>query len=682
MLAIVIGKLHPLLVHLPIGILILAFAMECMSRFNKYEYLKKAVSFTLGIGFLSAILASFTGWIMPKEGAFDEALLGKHFWFAISLTIGLGLLYILEKRRDHTKLGKFFFPLFVLNIILLSITGHFGGSLTHGSNYLFESAAAPTVMVTNAEDLYVYQDIIQPILKKKCTSCHNPEKIKGELIMTTEEGLKKGGKEGAIFVSGNAAESTMLQRVHLPKVEKKHMPPDGKVQLSNNEIKLIEWWINQGANFENKVKETEQPEAIKTILTKYQTATQVNSSNVKEVNVNALHGLIENGVHVYPTGPDSKLYSISMAYDKALTKSKIKSLRKVQSNIQELDLSFSNVDLSMLNSLSRFTNLESLNLQATNLDDGIFDVIKDLKSLKRLNLYGTKVSDQGIETLIEMKGLQEVYLWNSEVTKEGSKALANERPTLNIQFAIDESIFGDAKLKPPVIEAEQDIFEDTLGIELLLNFKKIDIYYTLDGSDPDTTSLKYENRIIIDKVTTLKAMAYKSGWQASDIVERVFSKATYKIDQIKLFKPPHEKYAGKGGATLTDYEKGSTVFTDGKWLGYQNEHLKAVLDLGMEAEISNLAIGALEDPTSYIFYPKAIKVYGSNDNKNFRILSTMEIALTDEPHPSSIKTYLLNFTPSKIRYVKVEVLSHLVNPAWHPAPGADCWVFVDEILVN
>jgi uncharacterized membrane protein len=682
MIGIVIGKLHPLLVHLPIGILIVAFAMELASRAKKYEYLKKSISFILGLAALSAILASFTGWIMPKAGSFDEALLGKHFWFAISLTIGIAVLFLFEKFRAHKTWGKLYFPFFILNILLLSITGHFGGSLTHGSNYLFEDENSQVIEVKDVNELLVFEEIVQPILAKKCTSCHNPQKIKGELIMTTFQGLKKGGKEGPVFISGNAKESPMIERVHLEKVEKKHMPPDGKVQLTNDEIQILTWWINEGAVFQKKVGDLEQEEKIKNILKKYETTTITQTANLKSANQSSINNLISKDIKVYPLDKAYKTLSISMAYDTLISKSKVKQLKKVGKHIKHLDLSFTRLNSEMLSSISNFENLENLNLQETLVDDEALEEIESLKYLKRINLYGTEVSDEGLESIKKLQALEQVYLWKTKVTEEGIKALVNDKPLLQVQYQLDTALFGDAKLKPPIVIFDAQIFEDTLGIELSLNFKDVNIYYTLDGSIPDTNATKYTGRFVIDKISHLKAISLKEGWQQSDIAEQVFTKAKYKIKQMKLQKPPNDKYKGNGALTLSDFEKGSTTFTDGKWLGYQNAHLIAKLDLGNVETVSSIAVGALEDTNSYIFFPKAIKVYTSNDNINFKLVATKSIPTATEPSPPEVKTFLLPFDSQNTRYLKIEIISNLKNPSWHPAPGADCWIFIDEILVN
>ena len=681
MLIFEIGKLHPLIVHLPIGILLVAFLMEIASRWKRFESIKPAISFVIGIAVLSTIVATFTGWILPKEGNYDEALVGKHFWFAVGLTIGVILLFLFERNRHHDTWGKFYFPFFILNVLILSITGHYGGSLTHGSNYLFEDSHTPTITVKDVNELQAYQEVIYPIIKKKCVSCHNPQKKKGDLLMTSVEAIKKGGKEGPLLIAGNAKESALLQRVHLEKVEKKHMPPNGKAQLTNNEIKLLTWWIDQGATFTDKVGQLKKDDQINAILKSYE-VTETSRPSLPAASPKQIKSLSSEGFSIALTGPESTYLSVAMTNDTTISKSKLQDLKKIAKHIQSLDLSFSNVNSDMLGVVSKMVNLENLRLQHTNVDHQFLKKLKNHKALKYLNLYQTPIGDEAIPWLLNLKGLKNLYLWNTKITLKGVEQLQSKMPALKVIYQVAEGIFDDVKLNPPIIDASGDIFEDTMGIALNVNLKDAQIYYTLDGSIPDSTSNIYTERIIIDQVTTLKAISRKKGWASSEVNEKAFTKATYAIEHLKLNQSPSPKYPGKGKLTLTDYEKGSSTFSDGKWLGYEGEHLIATIDLKQKERISNIAVGALEDPASYIFYPKAIFIHTSENGRDYRLKTSMQIPIATEPHPSEVHNFILEFEEIETRFIRVEIKSNLTNPDWHPAPGAKCWIFIDEILVN
>lgn len=67
--------------------------------------------------------------------------------------------------------------------------------------------------------------VAPPVLSAKCTSCHNPQKTKGALDLTSIEGIQKGGENGEVWVAHRPEESLLLQRIELPLEHEEHMPP-------------------------------------------------------------------------------------------------------------------------------------------------------------------------------------------------------------------------------------------------------------------------------------------------------------------------------------------------------------------------------------------------------------------------------------------------------------------------
>ena len=96
------------------------------------------------------------------------------------------------------------------------------------------------------------------LLKVHCFSCHNPEKEKGGLDLTTREALLRGGDEGKVVTLGKAAVSRMVQAIQ-PEADP-HMPP--KEQLSPRAIEILEEWVNAGAPWDAAVlKDRPRPKA-------------------------------------------------------------------------------------------------------------------------------------------------------------------------------------------------------------------------------------------------------------------------------------------------------------------------------------------------------------------------------------------------------------------------------------
>jgi uncharacterized membrane protein len=190
-----LGRFHPLVVHLPIGFLVLAFIFECASLIPKYKKLKGAVPATLLLGALFAAIACVTGFFLKQEGGYEEGIVDLHQVLGIATAAFAFFLLFLRKAirkqvADTRKRKKIRVALFVPLMLLLSLTGHWGGSLTHGEDYLSfggdeeTEAADPMAEIKTIalrDSAVLYRDVIQPLLEARCYSCHSSKKQKGQL---------------------------------------------------------------------------------------------------------------------------------------------------------------------------------------------------------------------------------------------------------------------------------------------------------------------------------------------------------------------------------------------------------------------------------------------------------------------------------------------------------------------
>jgi len=95
------GRLHPLFLHLPIGILAIAFIMEWLGRKEKYSALLPAVGFAIWIGMWSAILAAISGYVLSWEGGYDTTMLQQHQYLGIGVAVVAVLVYVLHRSCKH-----------------------------------------------------------------------------------------------------------------------------------------------------------------------------------------------------------------------------------------------------------------------------------------------------------------------------------------------------------------------------------------------------------------------------------------------------------------------------------------------------------------------------------------------------------------------------------------------------
>jgi hypothetical protein len=88
-----------------------------------------------------------------------------------------------------------------------------------------------------------YDDHIRPLLENKCFSCHNPDKKKGGLEMTSYSGLMNGGSGGAVVDAGNP-QASRLWTMSAHK-EEPFMPPEG-APLEAKDLALLSKWVEGG----------------------------------------------------------------------------------------------------------------------------------------------------------------------------------------------------------------------------------------------------------------------------------------------------------------------------------------------------------------------------------------------------------------------------------------------------
>lgn len=678
------GKLHLLVLHLPIGILILAFLMELAAR--RTPSLRPAIGLALFWGMLAAVLAAVFGYLLSLEGGYEERLLNWHKWTGFA-TAGLSVgVYFLHKKSPGTA----YRALLVATVAALGAAGHLGGSLTHGEGFLWEKntkSAADAAPIANLDSAEVFSQVVLPVLKDKCGGCHNPSKRKGDLVLLTQEGILAGGESGPAFLAANPAESPLLLSIHLPTTAEKHMPPKGKQQLSEPEKQLIDWWVKAGMPVGKTVAQAGMPAVVKTLIGTAAAgiAAQglLDGLQLSPVSESKLKSLREKGLPVYPLANESPFLQVLLSGKKDLDAKKLQLLNGVAENIVQLNLSRSNVDDAMLAAVAALPNLNRLYLDQTAVTDKGLTHLAKLGLLEYLNLYGTKLTDVGLATLQQLPNLKSVYVWQTGVTEAGVAQFLAKKPGILFEKGMEnDSLFGEISLKPPVIKASKELFTDTLAVVLEAGFGKPAIHFTLDGSEPDSTSAVYEKPLLLNASSEVKALARKDGWPQSSVVGRSFVKVRHKPANISLAQQPDPRYAGKGASTLADFVRGTQNFKNGEWLGFEGKNVVATIDLGQVQEVSKLTFGALQDVGGWIFYPKGLRVSTSIDGQRFQQQVQAAYPVVQETVPPSNQLFSGSFKPVKARYLKVEVFSVLKNPAWHPGAGKPCWVFVDELVVE
>ncbi|MEM9341136.1 MAG: c-type cytochrome domain-containing protein [Bacteroidota bacterium] len=420
-----LGRFHPLIVHLPIGFLMLGFLMKAYQKWKPQAGFGPAISFALLLSTLSGVAACVLGFLLSGEGGYEAATLNLHMWMGILLTLLSAVAYIATLNKITWLSGQAMqWSIQFMIIVVVSLTGHMGGNMTHGEEYLTEYAPfrekEEEIKLASLDQVVVYEHVIQPILTTKCASCHGKNKKKGALSFESIATLEKGGKTGPAFVAHQSDQSEMIRRTLLSKDDKKVMPPKGKVPLTDEEIQLLIGWVDQGASFEATL---EKPgEAYGKLVAAYLkidgTGTHATVTQIP-LDSSALIELAQSGFVIKPLVTGSGMLDVTLPSHSISSESAIEealdALEKIKENVIWLNLSGVGLKDEHLKRLSGLKNCKKLRLEKNEITDVGIPHLSGLTNLESLNLYGTSVSNQSVPTLTKLKALEKVYGWQTQL---------------------------------------------------------------------------------------------------------------------------------------------------------------------------------------------------------------------------------------------------------------------------
>ncbi|NER17773.1 c-type cytochrome domain-containing protein [Spongiivirga citrea] len=668
-----LGRFHPLLLHLPIGALVVTFFLDVLGRFQK-NYQQAVIRNLLGFTSFFSILTCFLGYFLSLEGGYQSNTLDWHLYTGIGTAIVIALLFYLSIKPDFNS-KKLFFPILFLSIIGIGIAGHYGSILTHGDSFLIEYARAPKTEKTIEvkDSLRLYANVVAKIFDKKCVQCHNASKQKGKLSLLTPASILKGGEQGSNVVAGNAQASLLYSRLLLPISDEEHMPPEGKEQLTKDEIWLVKHWINTGANFENYVTGVKDNDTLSRKLEKYLV---FNKIEIPKASKSDIEEVRKAGFRVTEIVPGMASLNVKFI-EKSLSKETIETLFDLKKQIVELDFHSAELTDEMTAGFNKFINLKYLRINSPVITDKALKNLKKLSRLEVLNLFNTSISNDGLTSLLSEIQPKKVYAWNTKVDRATAINLASDYK-IDIQNSINEDFVGDVSLEKPEIIPTQTLFKDTIQLTVLSHLKNVDLHYTLDGSKPDKNNPIISEKLTLDKSTIFKVRAFKENWSPSKVVTCQYVKVLHKVEDYTMKKAPDERYPNP--EKLFDLSEGSLTFSDGSWVGYFGNDLEATIDLGSIQLVNNVSFQCLEDTGSWIFYPKKFKVFtSSTKNGAYKEIGDISISRSGEGGDAENKKVTLAIPNTKTRYFKVKIENYGKLPDWHPSAGNPSWLFVDEI---
>lgn len=413
-----IGRLHPMVLHLPIGLFAGLMIAETWWAIRKAPADRALRRVLVWMTAFAAGMTAAAGYILSEEPGYTGNTVTLHMWLGFAV---VAVLFVAAVFASLPKASRAYALTLILGTAVLVPTGHFGASMTHGSDFLFEPfrAIEPPMLdappVSNEPLLEAAVPVdgnpqpavvpsaftteVEPILAAYCLSCHGPTKQRGSLALHTPTDIFRGGKSGSLVVAGKPEESELYRRLVLPMEDEKHMPKAGKPQPSTEEIEAIRRWVEMGAAMEAGVKgaEPEKPTTVAEIPKAPAAPAIIEPS--KEA-IALLKGRL---VHVEVIDPASRGLWIDFAGAAVIADAELaKLLQPLSSHVLELRMAGCDVGEATAAVIGSMPKLERLDLSRTPITIEQVRLIAAVKSLQRLTLVGnaglTSEDVEGIRT--------------------------------------------------------------------------------------------------------------------------------------------------------------------------------------------------------------------------------------------------------------------------------------------
>lgn len=673
------GRMHPLLLHIPIGLLLIVALLVFTRKYFESPMLDRLLNFLLHIAVLTASLTALMGLFLSREGGYNEQDLLLHKWLGV-VTCYVGVILLIVQ----TKLIVFKITL-LISVVVLIFTGHYGAALTHGEGFVLGPLRQSDVETQLAENSTVFEASIIPLFERKCASCHNETKAKGRLILTSLDHVLEGGKSGKLW-ENDVNNSLLMKRLLLPIGDKKHMPPKDKPQLTPDELSFISLWIKNGADTKLMLSEYPVKDSLRILSERIIIASNDKVQQPRyhfdfadEEKIEALNNPYRA---IRPVAQSEPALQADFFVRQAFDKKSLQELSSVKEQIVSISLAKMPVTDDDFNLLTDFKNLEVLNLNNTDITGKRLSDLKSLENLHSLSLSGTHVTSESVDALKDFKNLKKVFIWNTRVTATQVEELRNKYPGIEWESGYVPDAKEILQLSTPLMVNEQ-VLKSGENIVLKASLPGTIIRYTLDGSTPDSvTGLIYEKPFRSKSYQVIKARAIKTGWRSSNLVEFVVFNSGYRPSRAELKTKPHERYQGEGAQTLINGKKGAPdFFRDPTWIAFREGPIEAVFYFDDSPEIQSLTISYSKNVGAMTMPPAEVEVWGGIDEQHLALLQKIKPEQPTEYGTSRIEGIEVSFPKVKLKCYKLIAKPLSKLPAFRESKDRG-WLMIDEVFFN
>ncbi|SEJ49432.1 Uncharacterized membrane protein [Cyclobacterium xiamenense] len=443
---VVLGRFHPLVLHFPIVLILLVTVLFLLALLKPAFVNPLLLRGLLGASMLFSFLAVLAGYLLSVSEAYSGPLVSNHFYGALLTGTFVSVTAFLYEGQVRSKKAPtpLFFGFLLLTNASLAYTSHVGGSLTHGESYLSEPLKALLPAKTPSktpEEMLLYGDVLATILETRCANCHNQNKSKGDLLLTSHTALLQAGKsKKKAVIPGDAAGSELLQRVLLPEEDDERMPPDGKPGLTETEISLLHFWVESGASEELRLGQITndsilaQLEQLMPDILRAQHKIIAEKEAFEAAQRELAELASETGIEIIPDDlANGKYFGMKMKFPPASFGSEeLQQFSGYFPYFSRVSLASSDVSDDALFFIGKMSQLRRLVLQKTAITGEGLPYLSDIPALEELNLSFTPLEDGHLLHLLSFPNLKKVYLFGTPISEAVIEALRQHRPEMEI----------------------------------------------------------------------------------------------------------------------------------------------------------------------------------------------------------------------------------------------------------
>ncbi|MFK8008374.1 MAG: beta-N-acetylhexosaminidase [Saprospiraceae bacterium] len=214
---------------------------------------------------------------------------------------------------------------------------------------------------------------------------------------------------------------------------------------------------------------------------------------------------------------------------------------------------------------------------------------------------------------------------------------------------------------------------ENIEVTLKTEVNHLNIYYTLDGSEPNVNSLLYEKPFTSNKSIQLRARAFKD-----TVAVGYLSALDFPIHLGANQNATDQN--GKPLSKMTDLSYGRLTSADKAWHRFKNE-MEVIVSFDESKTVKEVSLHSLRYTILGIYPPKKIEIWGSADGKKFNLLGKLEqLEKSLEQGRNKVKSSI-SFSPTMIKKIKVKAFSHRPLEEGHHRVGENSVIAVDEIVV-